>query len=224
MSEGRLARWSPAFGLVFVVLFAVGIALSGDIPGADSSDAKILAYYRDHGNQMKLEIAYYLATLAVVAFLWFAGTVASRIAGLGAPSPWLSRIAIGSGTAAGIVMLAGFAADSMVASTADHTSKFHIDPNTARVIADFAYPLTFETGLPLVAPFVIAITLALRRARVAPRWFGPAGIAVGLLCLVGFLGVPMGLFLVWVATAAVVLLRARTETEVVQAAAAEPVT
>lgn len=89
MSEGRLARWSPAFGLVFVVLFAVGIALSGDIPGADSSDAKILAYYRDHGNQVKLEIAYYLATLAVVAFLWFAGTGASRVAGLGATSPCL---------------------------------------------------------------------------------------------------------------------------------------
>lgn len=118
-------------------------------------------------------------------------------------------------------MLAGFAADSMVASTADHTSKFHIDPNTARVIADFAYPLTFETGLPLVAPFVIAITLALRRARVVPRWFGPAGIVVGLLCLVGFLGVPMGLFLIWVAAVAIVLRRAREETDRVEAPAAQ---
>jgi hypothetical protein len=196
MSEGRFAGWSPALGLVFVVLFAVGIGLSANVPGADSSDAKILAYYNDHGNQLKLEIAYYLVTLAVVSFLWFVGTLAARMSDLAGSSPWLSRIVLGSATAGSLAMPAGFAADSMVAATADHTSRFHIDPNTARVIADFAYPLTFETGLPLVAPLVIATTLALRRGRVVPRWFGAAGVATGVLCLVGFLGVPMGLFLI----------------------------
>jgi hypothetical protein len=224
MNEGRLARWSPISAIVFVVLFAVGIALDGDIPGAGSSDAKILAYYGDGGKQVKLQIAYYLVTLAAVFLVWFVGTLAARIRRLG---DWATRpayIVIGSGTAASLLFLAGFAANSLVASTANHTSRFHIDPDTARVISDFSYPLTFETALPFAAPFVIAATVALRRAGKLPRWFGRAGVAVGLLCLAGFLAIPMGLFLLWLVAVAVVLLRDRRTPRAVESPEAAPVT
>jgi hypothetical protein len=43
------------------------------------------------------------------------------------------------------------------------------------VIDDFAYPLTFETGLPLAAPFVLATTLLLRRVGRIGHWLAWAG-------------------------------------------------
>jgi hypothetical protein len=119
----------------------------------------------------------------------------------------LARIVVGSGTASSLLMLAGFAANSMVAATAEHTSRFHVDPDTTRVITDFSYPLTFETALPLAAPLVLATTLALRRGELIGIWFGRAGFAVAILCVVGFLGVPMGFYLVWLLSVAVVLAR-----------------
>jgi hypothetical protein len=207
MSDGRVARWSPVSGAVFVALLLAGIVLVGDVPGADSSDAEIRSYFADHGNQVKLQIAYFIATLAAVSFLWFVGLLAARVRQAEGEASWLSRIVVASGAASALVMLAGFAAESMVAATADHTSRFHVDPDTARVITDFGYPLTFETGLPLAAPLVLPTTLAFRRAQAIPRWLGPAGLVVAAACVVGFLGVPMGLFLGWVVVVVVLLLR-----------------
>jgi hypothetical protein len=209
MSDGRIARWSPVSGFVFVALFVVGIILNSDVPGAGSSDAKIRSYFSDDGNQLKLEVAYYVVTVGVAFFIWFVGLVAGRVREAEGQGAWLARIVVASGTASALVMLAGFAANSMVAATADHTTRFRIDPDTARVITDFAYPLTFETGLPLAAPFVLATALALRQGDVIPRWLGWAGIAVAFTCIVGFLGVPMALFFAWVVILGVLLLRRR---------------
>ena len=203
------ARWSSASAFLFIVLFGIAIGLVADVPGAGSTDAKILSYYQDHGNQVKLEISYFVCTLAVVALLWFVGFLASQVRSAAPDMPWLGRIVTASGAASGVVMLAGFAASSAVAATADHTSRFHIDPDTARVISDFGYPLTFETGLPLAAPLVLATTLALRRARLIGRWLSWAGFVVSATCVVGFLGVPMALYLLWMLAVAIVLLRRR---------------
>lgn len=209
MNDGRLARWSPASAFFFVALFVAGLLLVSDLPGADSSDAKIRSYYADNGNQVKLQVAYYVATLGIAFFLWFVGLLAARVRQAEGQPAWLSRIVLASGTASGLLMLAGLAASSMVASTADHTSRFHVDPDTARLIADFAYPLTFETGLPLAAPLVLATTLAFRRAGTIGRPLAWTGIVVTAACIAGFLGVPMALFLGWLLAVAIVLLRQR---------------
>jgi hypothetical protein len=42
MLEGRLARWSPMSGVVFVVLFVIAAVLFDDEPTPDASDSAIL--------------------------------------------------------------------------------------------------------------------------------------------------------------------------------------
>ena len=56
--EGRLARWSPLSGIVFVVLSVVAGVIFMDAPAPGASDDTILSYYADSGNQRKFAIAF----------------------------------------------------------------------------------------------------------------------------------------------------------------------
>jgi hypothetical protein len=117
----------------------------------------------------------------------------------------LAWVTLPSGTAFVCVFVIGSALGAMVPDVANDSSLFRIDPNTTRLLTDVSYTLVFETALPLVAPVVFAASLAFLRT--GPRWLGWAGVAVAVTCLFGFLGVPMGLFLVWTSIVAVLLVR-----------------
>ena len=104
-------------------------------------------------------------------------------------------------------MVVGFLVQGMVIDIGDDTKAFTVDPDTTRLLTDATYTFIFETALPLAAPMVLAASVVFLRTGLLPRWLGWAGVAVGLLCIVGFLGVPMGLFLLWIVIVAVYLIR-----------------
>lgn len=196
--QGRLTRWAPLSGIVFAAAFLVALLLFADVPSADSADAKLTGYFLTHSHQLRLEVAFFGATIAVAFFFWFVGILAARVG-----SSVYARIVVASGTAAGIFFLAGLACDVALVSVADHSDAFRLDPNTARLLSDFAYPLTFETALPLAAPLVLAASLG----GGFPGWLRRSGYFVALGCIVGFLGVPMALFLLWAVVVSVTISR-----------------
>jgi hypothetical protein len=75
---------------------------------------------------------------------------------------------------------------------------------------DVSYTLSFETALPLAAPMVLAASLVALRERLLPRRLAWAGVGVAILCLAGFLGIPIGLLALWVVAVAVQLVRSPT--------------
>jgi hypothetical protein len=202
-------HWDSLSGIVFAALFVLGAALYDSVPGTGESDSEIRSFYADHGNQLKVELAYIILTAAAVAFLWFLGVLYRELRPVDREPGWRSVIVVISGVAFAVLMIAGFAAGSMAAATSDHGGPFELDPDTARLLSDVAYALTFETALPLAAPMVLAVTLIAFRTRVLPQWLAWFGVVVALGCLVGLLGVPMALFVIWNAAIAIVLLRRR---------------
>ena len=76
--------------------------------------------------------------------------------------------------------------------------QFKVDPDTARLFANAAYSLSPEAAFPLAAPLVLAASLVFLRTQLTPSWFDWAGFVVAAGCLLGFLGVTTGLFLLWV--------------------------
>jgi hypothetical protein len=206
--NGRLARWSPLSGIAFVILFiAAGVLLDGQ-PDPSASDATITAYYREDGNQLKLEIAFFLATLAGAFFLWFAGTLTARLRALATESRWLAYIPLVSGAAFAALNVSAAAVYQFVADAKDDNPKtFEVDPDTARLLTNGAYSLSPEAAFPLVAPLVVTASVLFGRSNLTGRWFSRAGYVVALGCLLGFLGVTAGLFLVWVVIASIYLVR-----------------
>lgn len=207
MSGTALERWSPLSGLVFVALFLAGSIVFDSAPSIGASDAAIVDFYEDGGNQVKLQSAYLAVTLAAVFFVWFVGVLSAHVRRSEAEPAWLSRIVVVSGAASITVLVIGFLSGGMVIDIGDDTTAYTVDPDTVRLLTDAYYTFVFETALPLAAPMVLAVSVAALRSRLLPRWLGWAGCVVAASCLVGFLGVPMGLFLLWTVLVGVYLTR-----------------
>ena len=205
---GSLARWSPLSGLAFVVLFVGAAVIFGGEPDPSASDATIVAYCRDDGNQLRLESAFLLATFAGAFFLWFTGVLTARLRAAAREQGWLAHIPVVSAAAFVAVNVSSAALYQFVADAADdNPQQFEIDADTARLLTNGAYSLSPEAAFPLVAPLVLAASVLFGRSGVTGRWFSRSGYLVALGCLVGFLGVTTVLFLAWVGIVSVVLLR-----------------
>ena len=80
--DRRWAQWAPVSGIVFVVLFVVGIFLI-NTPDSDDPLTKIAAFYDDGGNRAQLLISAYLLILSGVFFLWFLARLRVRLLSAG---------------------------------------------------------------------------------------------------------------------------------------------
>jgi hypothetical protein len=193
-------------GLIFVALFVASGVIFGDPPGSGATDETILSYYRDDGNQLKLEIALLLATAAALFFIWFVGWLSAALRQAEGEPAWLSRVALISGGAFAAVMVVGaatyqFASDSVD----DNPDRFQLDANLARLLNNAAYTLTSETAFPVAAPLALATSFVSLRTAFLPRWLGWLGVAASVGCVLGFVG-GGGVFLIWIALLSVYLL------------------
>jgi hypothetical protein len=68
--NGRIERWAPIGGIVFVALMVVGSMLVSDVPAPDAPEQQISRYLADSANHMRNIIG---------AYLWAVG--ASRFSG-----------------------------------------------------------------------------------------------------------------------------------------------
>lgn len=198
-----MTRFWPLSAIVFAVVFVgTGIAIQ-DVPAPGATDAEIRAYFADEGNQLKVDLSTLAYTIGALFLIWCVAAIADRLRGFERDG-LLRGVALVSGGAATSVLLTGAALGAVVGDTSDDTERFLLDPNTQRLLSDVAYTLMFETSLPLLAPFVLAVSLAARRTDLLPRRLAFAGFPVAALCLLGFLGL-WPVFLLWLIAVSIVL-------------------
>ena len=71
-SSAGLARWASLGGILYVVLFVIGVIVMFDgEPDGDASPAKVIAYYSKASHRDKISIGWIIAGLGIFAFLWF---------------------------------------------------------------------------------------------------------------------------------------------------------
>jgi hypothetical protein len=63
-------------GILFVVLFVVAFAVSGD---SGDTPAELRDFYADSGNRTKQFVAFFFFLAAMLAFLWFLGTLRGEL-------------------------------------------------------------------------------------------------------------------------------------------------
>ena len=215
MDKAMWDRVAPGFGVVFAVFFVLGFLLIGDSPAIDASPGEIAAYYDDERGKLLTVIV--LFGLAIVAFLWFLGSVVHTLR-VEANESRLAPTALG----AGVVTTSLFG--GIVLLNAGLTFQIAEDGDAGVVAAvyDLAWVASTLISFPLAA-LVFATGIGAWRGRLLPAWFGWASAVVAVAILAsgttwardGFWA-PDGLynayitpitFIVWTVVASVLLLR-----------------
>jgi hypothetical protein len=212
LRSSGLDRWIAVAGLVFVGLLIVAIAV-GTAPEAEKSDATILDYYGDSGNQVKQIVVALVMTIGLTAFLAFVTGLRLVLVEAGAPAP-LADLALVGGLAFALLALVGISIGTAVPATFVFSDTFELDADTARVLLTIGniWLLSFAgaTGSLLVG----AASLASRRAELLPPWLEWTGLIAAPLMLLSLplFGLAAIAMVVWVlAVSLVLLLRSKRE-------------
>jgi MFS family permease len=168
-------RVAPGFGVVFAVFFVLGFLLTGDSPGLDDSPEEIATYFDEERGKLLTVIV--LFGLAIVAFLWFLGSVVHTLR-VEADESRIAPTALGAGVVTaslfgGIVLLnAGLA--FQIAEDGD--------AGVVAAVYDLAWVASTLISFP-VAALVFATGIGVWRSRLLPAWFGWASAVAAVAIL-----------------------------------------
>ncbi|MEV6551054.1 hypothetical protein AB0M57_20425 [Streptomyces sp. NPDC051597] len=195
-------RLGPLTGLVAVVLIVVAFGVGGDTPGIGDSGPQVRLFFQEQDTRQAVSL--YLLVLAGVFLVFFAGSLRHHLADSDRHG-WLPQVAF----AGGILSAAGFWIASGVTLAL-------IDASDKQKVEGPALQAMNAIGNDLFIPFVGGIGIMVLAAGLGtarsgtplPRWLGWAGIVLGVLMFVPWVGFIA--FLVsglWIIIASVLLAR-----------------
>lgn len=203
ISWGKLAAVA---GILFVVLFVVGVLMSFGGPDPDAADAEQVEWWSDSGNQTQAIVGGYLLTLAALAFLAFSAGIRSHLRALPGSEP-LGTVAF----AASVVFVAMVMVAAMAFAQVAGAVKFGGTPvpevDFLRMFPQFGSGLLLLSGGMSAAVAIAATSWAILRSGAFERWLGWLGIVCAAILLLAVVFIPMVALLVWVVAASILLWR-----------------
>jgi hypothetical protein len=208
MADSRWERWGPIAGIVFVVLFVVGLSLY-DLPSSDDSVAKITSYYNDGGNRAQIIVASYLLWFAGLFFLWFLASLRVRLLAVeGAPGR-LTSIVFGGGLLFVAAMTVAAACFASIAGDMTFADEKFVSADAARFLPELGYPILLIGGVFAAIAMIDAASVLIVRTRVLPAWIGYFGFVAAILLLGAVIFLPIIFLVLWVLFVSVAMMRAR---------------
>jgi Domain of unknown function (DUF4386) len=224
---GRPLRWERlalASGLLFVAIQIATVAFNVAFfltthPSMDASPEEAARGFAEHATMVA--IGTYLYVLQMPFLLIFLGGLFGVLRRVEGGSGALSVSVLGAGVA--MVVIASMGA--LISALTPTIGQLGGDAATVKAI-DGMTPLALALSAFPRAVLLVATSAVLLEGRIAPRWIGWTGLALGLISLVStgtlvapelfpFLALGTLLFVVWVAALTVALLRStRTESRV----------
>jgi hypothetical protein len=197
-SGGALARWASLGGVLYVVLFVIGVIVmfSGE-PNSDSSPAKVIAYYSKSSHRDKINIGWIIAGLGVFFFLWFLGALRQTIRRLEGGDGFLTTVTTIGGAIYATLAFAALALNAGIRTMSDDTFHHTVYPGLIHAADDASY-MMHATGGAGASAMIFAATIAGMRARAIPGWAGWLGILAGLLALFSIIFFPQAAIGIWI--------------------------
>jgi Domain of unknown function (DUF4386) len=175
--SGKWERYAALGGILFVVLLFAGMAVSGSSPKTSDSAAKILKYF--HDNKDGIKVGAFLSLLASVPILCWGGSLWARLRRAEGGAPRLALVAVLGLVLGGAANLASQAVSATVALElkdvgATEAKFFFVLSQTLRSATTFGN-----------AVLVLATSVVVLRTRVFPTWLAWVGVLDGIAFLVG---------------------------------------
>jgi hypothetical protein len=180
MSEDRWPIVGASFGIVAAVLLILSFLFTGSPPGFHDSAAEVKSFVQDNRGELQTSVAFGFA--ALVAFLWFLGSVFLRLREA-EPFPRLSAAALAGGVALAAAGLTGTAAEG---AAIYHSSTLGADSVLALWDLSVFGLLFFLAGFTVLAAATGVLAL---RLNALPRALGVYSLcAAGYVFVVGVIG------------------------------------
>jgi hypothetical protein len=175
--NGRQKKVAGYAGILFVVLFAAGIILSGNSPALNASTAKITQYYQNH--HAVILVSELLINLASVVLLWFLGGLYANLRQRDEHG-FLAPVVLASGAATvALGMMSDLAGTVAGLLAAQHSLA---DPSLTRAL------LEINTGAHLaffpLAVLTATLAAAILQGAIGARWVGWLSALSSAACLV----------------------------------------
>lgn len=181
MTDMRWERWAAASGVVFAVLAVVGYLFATDIPARGATGDEIVTWFTENDTAAMWESFFF--GLAVVAFLWFIGTLAASIRRAeNDPAGRIPAIVVITGATAAALYMGGQAGVLALAQAGTE-----LEAGTALAIHQTATSAFALTNF-VVAGLVFAVSLAIMRTGLLPTWLAYAGGLYIVLAIVDGVG------------------------------------
>lgn len=177
-------RIAPLSGLLAVAMTVVAFLLLGDTPDIDTPGRQVGSYYDAH--QGRTYVSLYLLVLAGALFVFFAAYLARVVRSTPSSVDWLRRVVL----AGGVLIAAGFWTGAAITlALADLSDKSSAGRDSLQALnalnEDFFIPFVGGMGLLLLAAGLATVRAA---TSALPRWLGWAGIVVGVLVFIPWVG------------------------------------
>jgi hypothetical protein len=174
MAKWNWERLAAGSGILFVALFVIGFSLPGKPPTMSAHNDKWLQYILDNSREIK--VGAILFGLALVAFVWFGGSLASRLRAAGEAR--LAAITFG-----GVVATAAVFA---IATTIWTALAYRIAVEQPSIVKTL---ITLSTVAQTMISFPVAIVIgataiALWRTGIVPKWWAQLNGLAALCVLV----------------------------------------
>jgi hypothetical protein len=207
LENKRVGSW---MGIAFVVLF-VGGFLAFPTPMDNDDAAEWEAWWTDSGHRVGAIIGAYLMVLGLIALVWFAWNLRSRVLGSGLMVTFASLF-VGV-TFVGMMVRSSIAGSKQFGDTPVPAGEF------ARQFDQIGFGLLLVPGALCAGAFVALASYFARQRTILPGWLTTAGYVVAVLQLAGSLFFPFVLFPLWVLVVSIVMLSrgSGVETSVVAA-------
>ncbi len=198
-STPRLGRVGAWMGIVFAPLFIVGTFISPS-PKDSSSTQEWARLFTSSSHRTAAIVGAYLAVFGLLAFLWFASRLRSRLGDGGGMMLTFGSVFAALGMVANLVFAAIAGAKAFTSAP--------VPPGA------FAQQFNSLGGGILVVPgalaagvFVAIASYLSRREGALPGWLTIAGYVVAVLQLAAVVFIPLLLVPIWVLVVSIVMLR-----------------
>jgi hypothetical protein len=212
---GTARRHMGWAGIVFAVLYVVGVLMASSQPETDDINDNPVRltkafrdYYSDSGHRTTIIIGAFVLLAATLAFIVFASELRNRLADAGAANT--GRLAFAGSIMFAAVTAAGAIALVWIPGTKEFGDFAVPVGDINYMAAQLGFGLVLLAGGAAAALTLVSSGLGAARRGALPKWLAWAGVVIGVLVFfIGGLFIPMALFVLWVLVTAIVML-ART--------------